>query len=310
MTRTRGLAPPALTLPRGGAGAALRRHLRRNRRSRLPKIGGGAPASYDGGVGVLTRIWGALRRPRRAASSVELLQRAERCRREGRFEEGSALAREAVEREPRSTLAHLLAGYLHAALRDPEAAGAAFRAALALDPEHPRAMLGLARIALERGDTSACRELLERSLRVYPDFPEAHALLDAVGRVPGDPAPERASVAVTAARLSQVPRPEASRECFLMRPDGTLVFAHPATATREAVGAHLARVVGLAGATLTRAGLGPLRHAAVATNPGTTFLEADSRLVLALTLPPEVPVAEGQRQASELWKRFVAEGAA
>jgi tetratricopeptide (TPR) repeat protein len=241
---------------------------------------------------------------------VELLQRAERCRREGRFEEGAALAREALAREPRSTLAHLLAGYLHAALRDPESADTAFRAALALDPEHPRAMLGLARIALERGDVRACRELLERSLRAYPDFPEAHALMGAVGMVPGVAAPEAPSVAVTAARLSQVPRPDKSRECFLMRPDGSLVFAHPATATREALGAHLARVVSLAGATLSRAGLGPLRHAAVATNPGTTFLEADSRLVLALTLPPEVPVMEGQRQATELWKRFVSEGAA
>jgi len=241
---------------------------------------------------------------------VELLQRAERCRREGRFEEGAALAREALAREPRSTLAHLLAGYLHAALRDPESADTAFRAALALDPEHPRAMLGLARIALERGDVRACRELLERSLRAYPDFPEAHALLEAVGMVPGVAAPEASSVAVTVARLSQVPRPDKSRECFLMRPDGSLVFAHPATATREALGAHLARVVSLAGATLIRAGLGPLRHAAVATNPGTTFLEADSRLVLALTLPPEVPVMEGQREATELWKRFVAEGAA
>jgi len=240
---------------------------------------------------------------------VELLQRAERCRREGRFEEGAVLARQALALEPRSALAHLLAGYLHAALRDPEAAAAAFRAALTLDPEHPRAMLGLARIALERGDAAACRELLERSLRVYPDFPEAHALLEAVGVVPGVVAPEAPSGPATVARLSQVPRPDASRECLLVRPDGALVFAYPATATREALGAHLARVVSLAGATLARAGLGPLRHAAVATNPGTTFLEADSRLVLALTLPPEVPVAEGQRQATELWKRFVAEGA-
>ena len=261
-------------------------------------------------MSVLTRVWNAIRGKRRTVSSVELLQRSERCRREGRFEEGAALVREALQREPRSTLAHLLAGYLHAALRDPEAAGAAFRAALALDPEHPRAMLGLARIALERGDAGACRELLERALRVYPDFPEAHALLEAVGVVPSVLTPAAPTAAPTMARLSQVPRPEGSRECFLIRPDGNLVFAHPATATREALGTHLARVVSLAGATLARAGLGPLRHAAVAANPGTTFLEADSRLILALTLPPEVPVTEGQRQATELWKRFVAEGAA
>jgi tetratricopeptide (TPR) repeat protein len=260
-------------------------------------------------VGVLTRIWNAIRRPRRTVSSVELLQRAERCRREGRFEEGATLVREALRLEPRSTLAHLLAGYLHAALRDPAAADTAFRAALALDPEHPRAMLGLARIALERGDIGICRELLERALRVYPDFPEAHALLDTVSVMPAAVEPGAPSAAPTVARLSQVPRPEGSRECLLVRPDGSLIFAHPASATRDALGAHLARVVSLAGATLARAGLGPLRHGAVAANPGTTFLEADSRVVLALTLSPEVPVAEGQRQASELWKRFVAEGA-
>ena len=138
---------------------------------------------------------------------MELLQRAERCRREGQFEEGGALVREALALEPRSTLAHLLAGYLHAALRDSEAAGAAFRAALALDPEHPRAMLGLARIALERGEVRACRELLERALRVYPDFPEAHALLETASLVPGAAAPETPLVAVTGARLSLVPRP-------------------------------------------------------------------------------------------------------
>ena len=50
---------------------------------------------------------------------------------------------------------------------------------LSLDPEHPRALLGLARIAFESGEAGTAGQLLERALRVYPDFPEAIALLDA-----------------------------------------------------------------------------------------------------------------------------------
>jgi tetratricopeptide (TPR) repeat protein len=262
-------------------------------------------------VGVLTRVWERLRRRRRPVSSVELLQRAERYRREGRFEDGAALVREALAREPKSGLALLLAGYFHAALRDSVAARESFRAVLALDPEHPRAMLGLARIAFESGEHGSARELLERALRVYPDFPEALALLDATRAVAGEPlAAARGTPGATMARLGQIPRPERARECLLLAADGSLVFAHPATATRDAFAGHLARVVSLGGATLARAGLGPLRRASVTANPGTTFILTDGQHVLALTLPPEVPVAIGQTQTAELWKRFAAEGAA
>jgi tetratricopeptide (TPR) repeat protein len=262
-------------------------------------------------VGVLTRVWDRLRRSRRAVSSIELLQRAERCRREGRFEEGAALVHEALARDRKNALAQLLAGYFHAALRDSEAARASFRAVLALDPEHPRAMLGLARIAFERGEPGPARELLEKALRVYPDFPEALALLDAARAVSGAPAAASPAVSGSAiARLGQIPRPDGTRECQFFTADGGLVFAHPATATRDALAAHLARVVSLGGATLARAGLGGLRRASVAANPGTTFIVTDGRHVLALTLPPEVPVAIGQTQTAELWKRFTAEGSA
>jgi hypothetical protein len=69
-------------------------------------------------------------------------------------------------------------------------------------------------------------------------------------------------------------------------------------------------VASLGAATLARAGMGPLRRAAVSANPGTTFIQTDGRQVIALTLPPEVPVAIGQGQTAELWKRFTAEGSA
>jgi tetratricopeptide (TPR) repeat protein len=260
-------------------------------------------------VGVLTRLWRRIRRPRGTVHSIELLQRAERFRREGRFEEGASLVREALARDPKSALAQLLDGYFHAALRESEAARASFRAVLALDPEHPRALLGLARIAFEGGDQDAARQMLERALRIYPDFPEALALLDAAQAVGVAPVTETPGGA-TAARLGQIPRPDGTRECYLLSADGAVVFAHPATATREALAAHFARVASLGAATLSRAGLGPLRRAAVSANPGTTFLQTDGRQMLAVTLPPEVPVAIGQGQTTELWKRYAAEGAA
>jgi tetratricopeptide (TPR) repeat protein len=243
-------------------------------------------------------------------NSVELLQRAERLRREGRFEEGAALVSEALTLDPRSVLAQLLTGYFHAARRNADAARAAFRAVLALDPEHPRAMLGLARIAFERGEVGPARELLERALRVYPDFPEAIALLDAARAVPGAPAGSAATSTAAAAQLARIERPDGTRECLYLAADGAVVFAHPATATRDALGAHMARVASLGGATLSRAGLGPLRRACVAANPGTTYLVTDGRHVLALTLAPEVSAAAGERQAAELWTRFTAAGAA
>lgn len=262
-------------------------------------------------MGVLTRIWRRLRRARRGVNSVELLQRAERLRREGRFEEGAALVSEALILDPRSVLAQLLSAYFHAALRNGDAARTAFRAVLVLDPEHPRAMLGLARIAFERGEAGPARELLERALRIYPDFPEAIALLDAVRAVAGAPAAAAEGMAGPAvAELAQIPRPDGTRECLYFGADGAVIFAYPATAARDALAAHLARVASLGGATLARAGLGPLRRACVAANPGTTFLVADGRHVLALTLAPEVAVAEGERQAVGLWTRFIAAGAA
>jgi tetratricopeptide (TPR) repeat protein len=260
-------------------------------------------------VGVLTRVWQRIRRRRRPASSVELLQRAERYRREGRFEDGAALARDVLGREPKNALALLLGGYLHAALRDSRAARAAFRAVLALDPEHPRAMLALARIAFEDGEVGPATQLLEKALRIYPDFPEALALLDATRAVAGEPAPvvDSAASGTLMARLGQIPRPEGTRECLLLTTDGVLLLAHPATATRNALAVHLARVASLGSATLARAGLGALRRASVSANPGTTFIAIEGRHVLALTLPPETTVAAGQSQAAELWTRLAAE---
>ena len=100
-------------------------------------------------MGLLGRVWRAFRGSRRALTSTDCFLLADQSRREGRLEEAASLVAQGMALDPRSVLGHLLAASLHAALRRSAAAKAELTAALALDPRHPRALLGLARIALE-----------------------------------------------------------------------------------------------------------------------------------------------------------------
>ena len=241
---------------------------------------------------------------------MELLQRAERARREGRLADAEGLVGEVLAIDPRNGLAHLLAGYLHAAARRSDAARSEYRAVLAIDPEHPRAMLGLARVDFENGDAAGCRKLLERALRVYPDFPEARALLDVtLALAPGASAgPERGPAeASRETRLQRLPLPEGARECLLVETDGTLLFSFPASRTREALATHLVRISGIASAVLGRAGLGPVRRAAVGSNSGTTYMLTDGRLILALTFGPDTDPNAALRMGGGLWERCMDE---
>src|SRR5262249_60021251 len=70
--------------------------------------------------------------------------------------------------------------YLHLAFRQIGPAKGEFQAVLRLDPYHPRALLGLAKIALEERDIAECRPFLDKALQYYPDFPEARALQEMV----------------------------------------------------------------------------------------------------------------------------------
>lgn len=263
---------------------------------------------YDGLVGFLARVWGAIRDGKRPATTVELLQRAERARRESRFQEAEQLVAQVLDLDLKNVLGHLLAGYLHAAARRTDQAKSEFRTVLSLDPEHPRAMLGLARMDFEGGDLASCQNLLERALRVYPDFPEARALLDLVLSLAAAPAAaDRAAAPSPELRLQRLPLPDGTRECLIVETDGTVLFSHPVSRTREALAAHLVRVAGIASATLARAGLGPLRRAAVGSNSGTTFVQGDARLILSLTLPPDVAVVAAQRETDALWAKCLEE---
>jgi tetratricopeptide (TPR) repeat protein len=270
---------------------------------------------YHRGVGFLARIWAAIRgrradaRPaggRRPVTTVELLQRAERARRAGHMAEAEALVTQTLRIDPRNGVALLLSGYLHAAARRSDAARTAFRTVLAMDPDHPRAMLGLAKTDLEAGDVAAARELLERALRFYPDFPEARALLDVVrGLLPGRGA--AAAGPLTALQFRHLALPPGTRECMVVELDGTVLFSHPVSRTRQALADHLVRVAGMASAALGRAGLGAVRRGAIRSNSGTTFLVSDSRALVALTLPPDAEPAAGLRETEALWTRCMDE---
>ena len=240
---------------------------------------------------VLQRLW----RPghaRREPTAAELFGRADRLRRAGRYPEAAELVSRGLGQDPASVTGHLLAAYLHVARRTMDPAKQEFRWVLERDASHPRALLGLARIALEEGDVDGGREALGRALRAYPDFPEAQALLDGLATPRPAPPPGRP-------RLDRLRLPSAARALIVLAGDGSVLAARPEGAGEE--GLRLARTVGLAGATLQRAGLGPLRRGIVAADDILHVLRADPTLTLAVTLPRTTHITQGLLEVNRLW---------
>jgi tetratricopeptide (TPR) repeat protein len=240
---------------------------------------------------MLRGLWQSAR-ARRLRTPAGLFSQADRLRREGRYAEAAALVVEGLTLDPASLTGHLLAAYLHAARRTGEPARQEFRWVLARDPAHPRALLGLARIALEEGDLDGCRLTLSQALRAYPDFPEARALLDGL-------ATRAAAAPPAGVRLDRLRPPATARGLFAVGPDGSLVAAHPDSAADQ--GRRLARAVGLGAAALARAGLGPLRRAAIDDADERHFVRADATLTLALTLPRTTHPTQGLLEVNRLW---------
>ena len=247
---------------------------------------------------LLERVLSSFVKPR-FPSAAELFRRADRLRHEGRYREAIRLVEEGLRRMPTSATGHLLAGYLHLAAREVQPAREAFQSVLALDPDHPRALLGLARIAIEGGDPDAARAALERALLYHPDFPEARALekMLAAGRRPGDfagaqtrPRPGRSHPT-----LAGRPRPDprATGRDRGLRPVRRGSRTGP-RAARDPSRPHRLRHA-------RPRGLGALRRGVIEGAQASTYLQTDVGLVLALTLPSGTSVADGSSALGRLW---------
>jgi tetratricopeptide (TPR) repeat protein len=282
---------------------------------------------------VLARIWHRLGGRRRQPTSAQMFRQAQRLRDDGRFEDAAELVADALIREPGSVVGHLLSGSLHMALRESGQARTSFERVLALEPTQPRALLGLARLALEDGEAKTCRDLLSRALARYPDFPEARALLDVTGDLAPSAGPKRAATpvlvpaaipiatpartpAVTTATTSaatlapaangataadRLHLPTESREALFMRPDATLVFAEPRGPRTEAVAARAVKLARIATAVLARAGFGPLRHAVIEGAAETTYLRTDDAALLTLAFDRDVTAATAVSHLERVW---------
>ena len=242
----------------------------------------------------MTAVLERLLRPGgRRRTPADFFGQADRLRREGRYPEAATLVASGLALDPTSVTGHLLAAYLHVAQRTIEPAKREFRWVLGRDPVHPRALLGLARIALEEGDLVGCRECLTSALRAYPDFPEARAVLDALAAPPASDAP-----AAAPPRLERLRMPGAARGLVVVDARGRALAERPASADAAP---RLARLAGLAGAALQRAGFGPLRRAIVDDREQTEFVRADGVLTLALALPRTTQITQGLLEVNRLW---------
>lgn len=71
-------------------------------------------------------------------------------------------------------------GFARLAVGEPGAAQAAFEVALAAEPDYPRAILGMARIAAGKGDLKAALDLLDKALAKAPGLSEGWQLKGAI----------------------------------------------------------------------------------------------------------------------------------
>jgi tetratricopeptide (TPR) repeat protein len=250
---------------------------------------------------LLRRLWSSAP-PRRRPTPVELFALADRRRRDGRAAEASRLVAAGLAQDPDNLTGHLLAAYLHLAARTIEPARGEFTWILRREPRHPRALLGLARIALEEGDVTACRESLSRALRLYPDFPEAQALLGATA-TPTAPAQSTAS----AAPLERLRLPTLARALLVLGADGAVRTARPESLASH--GERLARTVALATAALGTAGLGRPRRAVVESREEAQFVRTDPALTVALALPRTTQITQGLLEVNRMWAAVGHDGA-
>jgi tetratricopeptide (TPR) repeat protein len=236
----------------------------------------------------------------RSLSSVELFRRADRYRREGQLRKAAELVEQGLSLEPNSIVGRLLAAYLKVARRRMSLAKADFERVLAREADNPRALLGLARIALEEGDVATCTELLKKALQRYPDFPEASALLEATTAPPPPPAAE-VSAEAPPFRPDRLRAPADSRDLVLLHVDGPVIHSHAALGSVDLLAGHLTRLTRLGSAALARSGLGPLRRVIVDGASETMFIRTNGSFLLALTHGPGSDLRAGLLEMNTLW---------
>ena len=263
----------------------------------------------------LKRALSAITGRAKPMTATEVFLKADRRRREGRLAEAASLIATGLEQAPNHASGHLIAAYVHVASHQLDAAKISFTRVLTLEPDHPRAILGLARVALEEGDFEISRRHLEQALRRYPDFPEATALLDVVATRSTTPV----GAAVVDAPVVSAPEPVANvsrlqtlagtRDVLLARSDGTVVYGKFGEVKHEPLAATLARALRIATAPLARAGLGAPARGIVDLRERTLALRSDAGSILALTVPDTMPPGEALLEANRVWRAAFESGA-
>jgi tetratricopeptide (TPR) repeat protein len=251
---------------------------------------------------LLKHTWSGISGLARSRTATTLFRQADQYRNAGRYAGAAELVARGLAQAPESSVGHLLSAYLHIARRETEPARLALLHVLTLDPYHPRALLGLARIALEEGNPEGATPLLDRALQFYPDFPEAQALLDMIGSWPSGPLEVLEDTPRSAASHGPERLPDA-RELIVARADGTVVRAGADVDDErmKPLAQHLTQVQRMASATLGRAGLGPLHHGVIETGTGTTFLVSESEVFLSATLSDSIEIGTGLAAVGALW---------
>lgn len=236
----------------------------------------------------------------RAPTAASLFRQADQCRQDGRYDEARRLLADGLALQPSSGTGHLLAAYLQLVDRDMPAARASFHRVLELDPYHPRALLGLARIALEEGDVDGSKSFLGRALQYYQDFPDAKALRDMLESWTPVTAPAPAPVSP----LERLELHADARDMVLARADGSLILARSQAERQRALTLHVAQVNRIASSALARSGLGTLRRAAVDSDHALTVMRAEGGDVLALTLPASVDLDVASAELDRVWREL------
>jgi Tfp pilus assembly protein PilF len=252
---------------------------------------------------LFAKIWHLIRGRKPQSTNALMFRRAQRLRDEGRYRRAAGIVDEALLHDPRNVVGHLLAGSLHMVLRETGQARISFERALALEPTQPRALLGLARVELEDGETAACCALLNRALAQYPDFPEARALLEVARDLPATADAKRDATSIGAVQADRLRLPAESREAVFMRADATVVVAEPHGQATDAVATRAVKLARVATAMLARAGLGPLRHAVIEGAAETTYLRTDDAALLTLSFDRDVSTATALKHLEQVWRR-------